>query len=211
MCAVNAASLSCWAVADHVTKGKGDNADEDGDEHDEDDDDDDEDDDYHYDYDVYDDVMVNMNDYDDENKSPSLHPFQFHLPSSFNSSQHFQWLQPNSSTLGASASKYAVSTISDADMSGFRTHKQQGVKPERVDSSDGDCDGIPVVLLGLVRLESRKTAKGRMFGPVSLRIPKPPQKHQLSFDCLSKEFKALQYVAVVVLRVSSLRWEIQYV
>lgn len=58
---------------------------------------------------------------------------------------------------------------------------------------------------GTGALESPNMPLRRMFGPVSLRIPKPPQKHQLSFDCLSKEFKALQYVAVVVLRASSLR------
>ena len=63
-------------MADHITKGKGDNADEDGHEDDEDDEDDDDD---HYDYDVYDDVMVIMIDYDDENKSPSLHPFSVPL------------------------------------------------------------------------------------------------------------------------------------
>ena len=97
--------------------------------------------------------------------------------------------------------KYAT-TISDADMSRFRTHKQRGWNlKESMCGIQWDSSSFwDWCLWNLGNMPLR-----RMFGPVSLRIPKPPQKHQLSFDCLSKEFKALQYVAVVVLRASSLR------
>ena len=113
--AVGALSVSCWAVADHVTKGKGN------------------DDDYDYYYYCYiisiiiiiiilmmmmmmmmkTSLLVNT-------------PFGSTCPNSFNSSQHFQELQPNSSTLGASDFGEYATTISGADTSTFRTPKKGG-------------------------------------------------------------------------------------